>query len=56
MSYNNQKYKLTFRDFREANVSVISVDSTSFSYRLRDRFPAMNTWTLFAVKKKIWIS
>jgi hypothetical protein len=35
ISYDNLKYKVTFRDFREANVSIKSVDSISVLWRPR---------------------
>jgi hypothetical protein len=31
--YNNEKYKLAFRDFGEADVSIKSVDSISVLWR-----------------------
>jgi hypothetical protein len=35
ISYNNEKFKLTFRDFKEANVSLKSADSICGLWRPR---------------------
>jgi hypothetical protein len=38
-SYNNLKYKLTFRNFRKSNILITSVDSISVTWRPRGDIP-----------------
>jgi hypothetical protein len=51
--YNNKKYKLTFRDFREENISIKSVHSISVLWRPRGERPGRPTLNPAQVKSVI---